>query len=175
MSDVDRSKRSLLKFGGYAAMLSYYVGAGGISVFTKPAFSGVLKEFTADEGKTILMVGRTMFPHDQIDDGYYMNMVETVDNTCAANTAALRHARDTINSLNKDAGGSFADAVESSREAILANYESSDFFKMVYGSTINSIYGNREIWKLFGYEGSSVEHGGYVKRGFDNINWIPES
>ena len=54
MSDVDRSKRSLLKFGGYAAMLSYYVGAGGISVFTKPDFSGVLKKFTADEGKTIL-------------------------------------------------------------------------------------------------------------------------
>ena len=46
---------------------------------------------------------------------------------------------------------------------------------MVYGSTINSIYGNKEIWKLFGYEGSSVEHGGCVKRGFDNINWIPES
>ena len=44
MSDVDRSKRSLLKFGGYAAMLSYYVGAGGISVFTKPTFSGVSKE-----------------------------------------------------------------------------------------------------------------------------------
>ena len=36
------------------------------------------------------------------------------------------------------------------------------------------IYGNKEIWKLFGYEGSSVEHGGYVKRGFD-INWIQKA
>ena len=38
MSDVDRNKRSLLKFGGYAAMLSYYVGAGRISVLLNLLF-----------------------------------------------------------------------------------------------------------------------------------------
>ena len=36
-----------------------------------------------------------------------------------------------------------------------------------------SLYNQPEIWPKFGYEGSSAEHGGYLARGFDDINWLP--
>jgi hypothetical protein len=52
--------------------------------------------------------------------------------------------------------------------------EKSDFFQMVYGETINGVYGNRAVWDMFGYEGSSVEKGGYLTRGFDDIAWLPK-
>jgi len=28
------------------------------------------------------------------------------------------------------------------------------------------------VWPKFGYEGSSSERGGYINRGFDDINWL---
>jgi hypothetical protein len=29
-------------------------------------------------------------------------------------------------------------------------------------------------WAHFGYEGSSFEKGGYINRGFQDLNWLPE-
>ena len=31
------------------------------------------------------------------------------------------------------------------------------------------------VYRFFGFEGSSVEHGGYIQRGFDDIGWLPNS
>jgi hypothetical protein len=31
------------------------------------------------------------------------------------------------------------------------------------------------VWPLFGYEGSSLEYGGYLERGFDDIGWLPKA
>ena len=36
-----------------------------------------------------------------------------------------------------------------------------------------SLYNQTEIWPKFGYEGSSAEHGGYLHRGFNDIDWLP--
>ena len=30
-------------------------------------------------------------------------------------------------------------------------------------------------WPRFGYEGSSAEHGGYINRGFADIDWLPKA
>jgi hypothetical protein len=35
-------------------------------------------------------------------------------------------------------------------------------------ATINNLYGNPLVCRFFGFEGSSVEHGGYINRGFDD-------
>ena len=31
-----------------------------------------------------------------------------------------------------------------------------------------------EVWSLLGYEGPSFEHGGYLRRGFDDLDWLPD-
>jgi hypothetical protein len=31
------------------------------------------------------------------------------------------------------------------------------------------------VYRFFGFEGSSVEHGGYIDRGFDDIGWLPNA
>jgi hypothetical protein len=38
-----------------------------------------------------------------------------------------------------------------------------------------SLYNQKEVWPKFGYEGSSAEHGGYIKRGFADIDWLPKA
>jgi hypothetical protein len=35
-----------------------------------------------------------------------------------------------------------------------------------------SLYNQPAVWSLLGYEGSSYEKGGYLNRGFDDVNWL---
>jgi hypothetical protein len=36
------------------------------------------------------------------------------------------------------------------------------------------IYSDPQTWKLLGYEGPSFAQGGYVKRGFNDLDWLPD-
>jgi hypothetical protein len=49
------------------------------------------------------------------------------------------------------------------------------FFTTIRTATINNLYTNSLVYRFFGFEGSSVEHGGYINRGFDDIGWLPNS
>ena len=57
----------------------------------------------------------------------------------------------------------------------LKRIDGSDFFETVRGATLAGLYGNPRVAALFGWEGSSVEHGGYINRGFNDIGWLPKS
>jgi hypothetical protein len=37
-----------------------------------------------------------------------------------------------------------------------------------------SLYGNQEVWKVFGYQGASYPFGGYLHHGFNDLTWLPE-
>ena len=71
-------------------------------------------------------------------------------------------------------GDNFSALDEASREQALGKLEGGPFFSLVYTATINGLYLNEELWMLFGYEGSSLEHGGYLYRGFDEVDWLPQ-
>ena len=42
----------------------------------------------------------------------------------------------------------------------------------VRGDLVVSLYNQKDVWPLFGYEGESASKGGYVARGFDDIKWL---
>ena len=63
-------------------------------------------------------------------------------------------------------------AWEEQRVALLREIEQSEFFGKVRGDLLVSLYNNHDVWPKFGYEGSSSERGGYINRGFDDINWL---
>jgi hypothetical protein len=56
----------------------------------------------------------------------------------------------------------------------LKRIDGSDFFETVKAATMSGLYGNPRVAAFFGWEGSSVEHGGYINRGFDDIGWLPK-
>lgn len=60
------------------------------------------------------------------------------------------------------------------RVTLLQGIEQTAFFKALRSDLVVSLYNQEELWPKFGYEGSSAEHGGYIKRGFDDINWLPK-
>ncbi len=55
--------------------------------------------------------------------------------------------------------------------ALLRDIETTPFFQLVHGSLVTGLYNNPDIWPIFGYEGESASKGGYLYRGFDDIDW----
>ena len=47
------------------------------------------------------------------------------------------------------------------------------FFKLVHATTVVALYDDHEVWELLGYEGPSFDKGGYLHRGFDDLDWLP--
>ena len=47
-------------------------------------------------------------------------------------------------------------------------------FDLIKATTVVALYDNPLVWKAFGYEGPSVHLGGYVNRGFDDLDWLPD-
>ena len=48
------------------------------------------------------------------------------------------------------------------------------FFKLVHATTVVALYDDHEVWDLLGYEGASFDKGGYLDRGFDDLDWLPD-
>jgi len=48
------------------------------------------------------------------------------------------------------------------------------FFQLVRLMTVVFTYSDREVWTVLGCEGESSDKGGYVDRGFNDLDWLPD-
>ena len=49
-----------------------------------------------------------------------------------------------------------------------------EFFGFIRRTTVLNFYDDPEVWDIFGYEGESFSKGGYLHRGFNDLDWLPE-
>jgi hypothetical protein len=61
---------------------------------------------------------------------------------------------------------------EPDRLGALHQIENGAFFQAIRTEFLLNFYGNPLVWKFLGYEGPSNELGGYINRGFDEIEWL---
>lgn len=135
----------------------------------EPTAAPKLIRLNSEQAQTLLSVTRTLFPHDLLGDRFYWPIVSSID-AAMSDQANERAVTTGLAAL----GAGFSGLDQAGREVALGKLEGSPFFSLAYTETINGLYTNKELWKLFGYEGSSVEHGGYINRGFDKIGWLPK-
>jgi hypothetical protein len=115
--------------------------------------------------ETTLRVARVMFPHDMLPDIAYAKVVTALEpeaETIEQGVAAL------------DEGTPFLELDEAAQLARLTETEGSDYFELVRSTAVVELYDNPLVWKAFGYEGPSVHLGGYINRGFDDLDWLPD-
>ncbi|NKC14572.1 MAG: gluconate 2-dehydrogenase subunit 3 family protein [Gammaproteobacteria bacterium] len=171
------ARREFLKISGSSAAATAFAAATGyaglvaapVQAATVP--NSALKTLTASQARIAVTIARTLFPHDFLADAHYMNAVAAVDAKASADAATARLVQEALDGFD----ARFTLMPEGAREAKLRSLEGSDFFKLIYNETLMSLYNNADLWPLFGYEGSSVEHGGYIDRGFDDLDWLPEA
>ena len=68
----------------------------------------------------------------------------------------------------------FADLDADAQLEALKRNEDSAFFGLLRSTAVVELYDNPVVWKAFGYEGPSAHLGGYVDRGFDDLDWLPD-
>jgi len=57
-------------------------------------------------------------------------------------------------------------------DPVLQQIEATPFFQSIRGGLVVSLYNQPEVWPIFGYEGESFSKGGYIARGFNDIEWL---
>jgi hypothetical protein len=162
-------RREFLKTTG---LITGLLAAGSPLTLIAPsrAWAIDLTTLTSAEGATLLVVSRTICPHDKLEDAAYALVVQSVDADAAKDAGTRKLIADGIAGL----GAGFVDAPESERVAALKAIESSGFFQTMRFKTISVLYASSLAYAHFGYEGESFSKGGYLARGFNNLRWLPE-
>lgn len=168
---VPLNRRTFLGSATSAAMIA---GLTGTAKAAPPALKTVA---SAEAAATLVKMARDIYPHDRIPDLYYANAVETIDGEIAAAGGNAGLLVEGVTALDAEAQGQFGTsyaqiAEEGDRLKVLQAIDGTPFFAKVRGAMVTAFYNQKEVWALLGYEGSSFEHGGYLERGFDDLDWL---
>ena len=127
---------------------------------------------TPDQMATLMQMARDIYPHDKVGDQYYAIAVKGYD---AADSKDMIAAG--IDGVERGGGGAGpcvlpCDRLGERPRQGAASHREGVFFQKVRAGLVTGLYNQKEIWPIFGYEGESFSKGGYIHRGFDDINWL---
>ena len=174
MTQADRPKgltRRQLLSRASAAGASFVIGTGFIAA-KDAAWATELTALNPESFATLVQMARDIYPHDRIGDEHYVIAVKGYDAEDAA--ADIEAGIAELNAAAQEMGhpSYLATAWERDRVDVLRRMEDSAFFQQVRGGLVTGLYNQKAVWPIFGYEGSSYEFGGYLERGFNDINWL---
>ena len=159
----------LVKSGQVSAAVAI---SGSALMCSSEAWALEVKHIKPETMQTIIQVARDIYPHDRIANKYYAIACKAFDN------ADLKDKiEEGVGFLNQLAqakfGNSYSDVGwEADRTSLLKQIENTPMFQAMRGSLVTGLYNQKEIWPLFGYEGASFQEGGYLNRGFNDIDWL---
>ena len=181
MREVDRrgkySRRTFLQGAATAVPVAAVAASAGIGI--EDAWAADATTLAPSTLKTLVKVARDIYPHDFLVDNYYITAIKPWDEKAAKDPAIKTLLEGGVRRLDQDAQdrhklGYAQVPWEADRVVLLQGIEQTDFFKKFRSDLVVSLYNQKELWPKFGYEGSSAEHGGYIKRGFNDIDWLPK-
>ena len=121
---------------------------------------------------TLIQMARDIYPHDHVADEFYAIAVKGYDTAEAAPDIEAGIAALDAAARGKGHASYLDTGWERDRTDILRAMEDSAFFQRIRGGLVTGLYNQKAVWPLFGYEGESYSQGGYIARGFDDINWL---
>ncbi|HKV53415.1 MAG TPA: hypothetical protein VJN94_02125, partial [Candidatus Binataceae bacterium] len=167
-------RREFLQKGAIAVAGAAALASGVRVIADAAQWTGSLKTLNAHEGETLLKVSRQIYPHDQLDDSYYIQVVNDLDSEAGTKPATAKLLRSGVTRLDRVKGKPFAALSETEQVEVLKQVDSTAFFKKVQGVELVSLYNNHGVWKRLGYPGASYPIGGYLHHGFNDLNWLPD-
>lgn len=164
------TRRQLLSRSLSAGALAV-VGTGFIAA-PNAAWAVEVTVITPEEMATLLQMARDIYPHDQVADQFYAVAVKGYDaedkkDMVAAGISELDAAAKAMGHASYLAAG-----WEEDRVKVLQSIETGAFFQTVRSGLVTGLYNQKEIWPIFGYQGESFSQGGYIERGFNDIDWL---
>jgi N-methylhydantoinase B len=117
---------------------------------------------------------RVLFPHAGLGEGPYERTAVSI----LAGVAEQRPLEEGLHLLLEElevaCPGSFAEADVREAAAAVEAMSQRSAFAEIHRRALLSFYSDPEVWARVGYEGPSFAKGGYVRRGFDDLTWLPD-
>jgi hypothetical protein len=120
----------------------------------------------------LVSIYRIMFPHNGVPDEFYEHVVQKLDGSAEQNQDLTCFLSEGVEALNGQTGCAWTGLSEEARLEALKRTEQTPFFQRLRSDFVVHFYSNPAIWPHFGYEGPSNDQGGYLHRGFNDIDWI---
>jgi hypothetical protein len=122
----------------------------------------------------VAQVVRVMFPHSSFPDGPYERCASAIVEAGGEDVRWRAQLEQGLRDLDVVGGAPFASLDPSVALDVLRGMSATEFFQGIRSRVITTLYDDREVWKILGYEGPSFESGGYLHRGFGDLDWLPE-
>ncbi len=170
-------RRAFLAASATAAAATAILVSGGAILCPREAWGYETKALAPDTMRSLIRVSRDIYPHDRLADRFYAIAMKAQDEKASADAALKELYESGMAKLDRLAKAKhdapYAEVGwEADRVRLLHEIEADPFFQTVRGGLVTGIYNNQEVWPLFGYEGESAAKGGYIDRGFNDIEWL---
>jgi hypothetical protein len=180
MRSIDKRTKFGRRIVFQAAAAAPAVAATVGAITPELAWAQAARNFEPRTMAILVRAARDIFPHDHIGDRFYVAAVAPYDTKAGSDAALKTLLAEGAAKLDADARAKHRTGYleinsEDDRVALLRAIEKTPFFGKLRGDLVVGLYNQKEIWPKFGYEGSSAEHGGYITRGFNDINWLPQA
>lgn len=129
-------------------------------------------QLTLQETETLRRVGFLMFPYPDLGAAPYERIVKGIAADASGNGDLRQMISNGIASLDAARAGDFLSLAEATQLEVLTDLEGTPFFAYLLQKTRDDLYNNPQVWAHIGYEGSSLEFGGYIDRGLNDIDWL---
>lgn len=140
-----------------------------------PATYPQLDEVTAADIRDVLVrVLRVIFPHENFPDGPYERSADGIVAAAQGSTWLRTTLTQGLLALTALTDGDFRKLSDDDATRVLRAIETTPFFNFIRSTAVVSLYDDAEVWQILGYEGASFDKGGYIDRGFDDLDWLPD-
>jgi hypothetical protein len=164
------TRRALLSRAAAAGALAV-TGAGFVAA-PDAAWAMEVTAITPDQMATLLQMARDIYPHDHVADRFYAVAVKGYDAADKKDMVAAGIAELDAAAQAQGHASYLAAQWEEERVKVLMALEKTPFFQTVRSGLVTGLYNQKEVWPLFGYQGESYSQGGYIERGFNDIDWL---
>ena len=181
MREVDRrtkvSRRIFLR-GSATAVPAAAVAAAGMSISPEAAWAQDAKNLTPRTMATLARMARDIYPHDRLADVYYVKAVAGYDAKAGAGRRVPQDGRDRRRPARCRRAAAPQEPLPDggvgsrSRRAAASGRAGRRCSRSCTATCWSRLYNNKEVWPKFGYEGASADKGGYINRGFNDIDWL---
>jgi hypothetical protein len=173
-ADTSLSRRGFLQRSALGVAAAIVVTPTGALLNASEAWAVEVGGLKPETFKTLILVARDIYPHDKIADRFYAVAVKSYDEKAASDPTVKAAIEGFVASLDgaAGAGGYLGVGWEADRVALLRAASANPMFETLRSGLVVSLYNQKEVWPIFGYEGESYSKGGYIHRGFDDITWL---
>lgn len=133
-----------------------------------------LQALDADDARDLLVIVRRLIPLTGATEKIYFAIVAALDSVASRSPEDSKLLKSGLDAARERFSGSLAAVSDDDLDRYLQAIERQAFFQRLYGVSLPVFFGDSAVWELIGYEGESFSKGGYLTRGFNDLDWLPE-